>query len=141
MRTRTLIQIMSSALQARSNCLASGPKHPWTDRWHDRLEYIAKNLLPSGSGIDNGTKIDYDACKPDRVVLTAGFHHMNEGGYYDGWTEHKVTIRPAFDGVDIRISGPNRNNIKDYLHEVYSYCLTGSDYTIDKETGNPVPVE
>lgn len=133
-RPRTLAAIISSAVQALSNCKQSG--NPWANNWEDNLNWIERNLLPSGSGIDNGTRIEIDDCKPDRIVLSAGFHHMNEGGFYDGWTEHKITLRPAFDGIDIAVSGRNRNDIKDYLAETYHYCLN-SLYTIG-EDGNPV---
>src|SRR6516162_8259207 len=35
------------------------PTNPeWYERWSDRIRDIEHNLLPSGSGIDSGTKID-----------------------------------------------------------------------------------
>ncbi len=40
--------------------------------------------LPSGAGIDNGTKIDVSKCKRNKIVLTCGYHNMNENGFYDG---------------------------------------------------------
>lgn len=48
---------------------------------------------------------------------------MNENGYYDGWTEHTVTVVPTFDGVDIRIGGRNRNDIKEYMHQTFDQAL------------------
>lgn len=49
---------------------------------------------------------------------------MNENGFYDGWTEHTITVRADLaHGFKISISGRNRNEIKDYLHEVFSDCL------------------
>jgi hypothetical protein len=44
---------------------------------------------------------------------------MNEHGMYDGWTRHAITIRPTFDGIDVRIGGRDRNGIKEYLADVY----------------------
>jgi hypothetical protein len=55
---------------------------------------------------------------------------MNDTGYYDGWTEHTVTVTPSFSGINIRVSGRNRNDIKDYIHETFSYALR-SDVTYD----------
>jgi len=135
-RPRTLVSILASAIQAQSNCRTSG--NPYADIWQDRLDYIENNLLPSGSGIDNGTHIVTDECKPDKLVFSCGFHHMNENGFYDGWTEHKISVRPAFDGIDISVSGRNRNDIKDYLGDVFLYCLREL-YTIGDD-GNPVRV-
>lgn len=67
--------------------------------------------------------IDRDKTTGSKIVLTMSYHHMDEGGYYDGWTDHTITITPSFDGIDIAIGGRNRNDIKDYLHEVYYYAL------------------
>lgn len=119
----TLIAEIANLCQARHNCIERGNTE-WQSKHVQRLAEIEKALLPSGSGIDSGTKIDYEASNQDKVVLNASFHHMNDGGYYDGWTEHVITVTPAFSGVNIRISGRDRNEIKDYLHEVYSLCLT-----------------
>ena len=49
---------------------------------------------------------------------------MNENGYYDGWTEHTVTVTPSLQhAFSLRISGRNRNDIKDMMHESFNYAL------------------
>lgn len=101
-----------------------------------RLDQLV-DMLPSGSGIDSGTKLE--SASATKIVLTAGFHHMNENGYYDGWTEHKITVRPVFGGLDITISGRNRNDIKEYLHQVYHDALSAMiTETVDPETREAV---
>ena len=50
---------------------------------------------PSGSGIDSGTKLDLDANTGGKLVFNTDFHHMNEHGYYDGWSNHQVIVRPC----------------------------------------------
>lgn len=94
------------------------------ERNHEDIPSL-EDLLPSGSGIDAGTKVDIARSKPNRIVLTFGYHHMDENGYYDGWTEHKAIITPCFDGwgIDVRITGRNRNGILDYLHDVFYWSL------------------
>src|SRR5690242_28193 len=99
---RTLVAAIASAAQARHNCLASNNSE-WLDHWTGQLEQYARNELPSGSGIDSGTKIDLDASNDKIVVLTLGYHHMDENGYYDGWTDHTIRVRPAFNGIDLTI--------------------------------------
>lgn len=81
------------------------------------------DMLPSGSGIDCGTKLDEDRTNAQRLVFIVD-HHMSEHGYYDGWTTYTVTCRPAFDGIDITISGRDRNGVKDYLTETYHFALS-----------------
>ena len=103
------------------------------DMWEPVLEHIQEQL-PHGSGFNAGTIFDVEASKPDKLVFRTSFHHMNDGGFYDGWTEHVVTVVPAFNGngFDIRVSGRNRNAIKDYIadqfHDILSeYAKTSFD--------------
>jgi len=51
-----------------------------------------------------------------------------------------VIVTPAFDGIDVRITGRNRNNIKDYLGEMFHFILT-RQAEWSGETGNIVIVE
>ncbi len=93
----------------------------------DSLAYLLKEHLPSGSGIDCGVKLD-ESSGPERLVFTLSFHHMDEAGYYDGWTEHKAIVTPTLadhDGMRLRVTGGrNRNDINDYLHDVMDSALT-----------------
>lgn len=91
-----------------------------------RDELIAQIMetAPSGSGIDSGTKLE-EGSRPDRIVFEFGYHHMNEVGYYDGWTDHRAKVYPD-PGYDFRleITGRDRNQIKDYLHQTFHLWLT-----------------
>lgn len=131
---RPLYQALSSLIDARARCIdkaatTEGDQHAhWADMCDmhtDRINDIMKNSAPSGSGIDSGTKLDWDLSEPERLVFDVGYHHMNDGGYYDGWTEHAISVRPSLQfGFTLKISGRNRNKIKDYLHDVYYTWLT-----------------
>ncbi len=125
-RTKTpLYRELASVLQARANCARSSDHADWFDRHSATLRLLVKNYLPSGSGIDSGTTLDVDASTPEKLVFAFGYHHMDENGMYDGWTEHTLTVRPSLlSGIDLRISGRNRNDVKDYLYEIYQYALT-----------------
>ena len=119
---RPIYREIASIIQAIENCRKAG-NAGWLTKHEERLEELV-SLLPSGSGIDNGTKLDIDSCKPGKLVFTLGYHHMNDVGMYDGWTEHVLTVTPSFDGIELRFSGRNRNDIKDYLHDTYYFALT-----------------
>jgi hypothetical protein len=126
MKTRTVLTELASSIVARLNCAKTPETHAeWFARHGETIDRIAKELLPSGSGIDSGTKVDLD--KSDgrsRIVLETAFHHMNDGGMYDGWTEHTITITPdLLFGFSLRISGRDRNQIKEYLHDVFTQAL------------------
>lgn len=124
MASRKLYQILASCLNAIENCRESG-NDEWLRQHTETIESLVSNYMPSGSGFDNGTKLDFDASKGgEKLVFSTSYHHMDDG-MYDGWTEHTVTVRPSliFD-FDMKISGRDRNEIKDYMAETFNYALS-----------------
>ena len=119
---KTLVQELASAIQARKNCEESN-NTVWNGKWAERIRELSKQL-PHGSGIDGDCYVDQDASHADKLVIQTAFHHMDENGFYDGWTQHTVIVTPSFNGINIRITGQNRNDIKDYLYETFDYALT-----------------
>lgn len=118
----TIIQEIASqiAIYQNQTCL----NHTIVQKAETKLLWLSKNCLPSGSGIDCGTKIQLDKSRYSWVYLYCGFHPMDANGYYDGWTKHHIKVFPTFDGFEISISGRNRNDIKAYLYDVYHICLS-----------------
>lgn len=120
--TKTIVRELASRIQARENCVKAK-----NDEWFEKHTAVIEDIgqeLPSGSGFDSGTKVDLDRSTPDRIVLTTSYHHMNENGMYDGWTDHEVIITPSLQfGFNLRITGRNRNDIKEYMHEVFQAAL------------------
>ena len=88
-----------------------------------KLSYLAKNYLPSGSGVDGGCEI-HPQSHANNIGIVFSFHHMDEHGGYDGWTAHKAIVTPDFSGIDVRITGPNRNGIKEYLGDLFHHALS-----------------
>lgn len=122
MKTQTIAEALASALQARINCEQSGNTE-WQQRHGERIAELMETA-PSGSGIDTGTTLDDEKANPEKLSFYLSYHHMNDGGMYDGWTEHTVTARASLVfGLDVRIGGRDRNDIKDYLGEVYQEWL------------------
>jgi hypothetical protein len=119
---RSLARQLAATIQARLNCLASGNAE-WKLKHEDRIRELTK-LLPSGSGLDNGCRLDLGASTGEKLVIETAFHHMDQHGYYDGWTEHTITVRASLiSELDIHVSGRNRNEIKDYLAETFAWQL------------------
>ena len=83
----------------------------------DRVKEIMQGA-PSGSGFDSGTQLD-DKSTPKKLIFNTSYHHMDDAGYYIGWTDHQVIITPSFDGMDIKVTGKNYNDIKDYIGDVF----------------------
>lgn len=94
----------------------------WFMAHRETIKRICKEYLPSGSGFNNGTHLDFDCSFPNKLVFYTSFHHMTEGTY-NGWTQHRVYVRPRFDGFDITIMGKDRNDIKDFIHQAFTDAL------------------
>lgn len=106
--------------QAIASAIAAMPRD-WAE---ERLEMIEREYLPSGSGIDAGCKILVEESHKNRLVIQTEFHHMNEAGFYDGWTSHKVIVTPSLIyGFDLRITGRDKNSIKEYLGDLFFQAL------------------
>lgn len=121
---RKLYEELASLVDAYHRCVST-KNTEWEARHLDRLKLLVDDNMPSGSGFDNGTKLDVDASNADKLVFTTAYHHMDEGGGYDGWTDHTVTVKPSLvGGFNLKISGRNRNDIKDYIGETFQHALT-----------------
>lgn len=121
-----LYKQLASAIQARKNCEQAGNAE-WYQKHSETIEQLVADFLPSGSGWDCGTKIDLGASHADKLVLYGEFHHMDENGFYDGWTAHVVTVTPSLlSDFNIRISGRDRNDVKEDLHERFDCSLRQS---------------
>ena len=108
---------------ARANCERTG-NTAWHATHTERAEDIVKEFLPSGSGWNCGTNLDFDASTSEKLVFRGSWRHMDDFGGYAGWTEHTVTVRPSLQfGFVITISGCDRNGIKDYLSELFGCAL------------------
>lgn len=94
----------------------------YRDQCEDNLDKL-EQMLPSGSGIDAGTKIDREKSGKDKVIINFEYHHLNGDGYYDGWTQHKLIVKPTFMGIEMNIQGRDRNDTKDYLYDLFDTVL------------------
>lgn len=118
----TNAEALSRAVVSGRNAEASDNAE-WAEKWAERVVDIMEGA-PSGSGFDSGTQLG-DAHKQSdrRLTFATSFHHMNEAGY-NGWTDHLVTAEMTFNGLDVKVSGRNRNDIKDYIAELFCFWLS-----------------
>lgn len=122
MKTLVYIQINRS-LAAYHNCVNSSNSE-WEIKHREKFRDIIKENLPRGSGFDAGTTLNEDeSVAGEKLVFDTSFHHMDEHGGYDGWTEHRVVVKPSFEGIDIRVTGRDRNQIKEYIAEMFHHAL------------------
>lgn len=127
---RKLFQHIASCIAAMKACEQSSNKD-WYRKHKAAAEWFVREYMPSGSGIDNGTKLD-ETSTAQRLVFNLSYHHMNDAGMYDGWTDHKIVVTPDLTSeISIHVTGRDRNDIKDYLAETYQFALTR---TLDDES-------
>lgn len=133
MAIQKLYQHIASRLVAVANCEQTN-NVDWQSKHLAVIEYFVKNRLPSGGGFDAGTQIDLDESNGNRLVFHTAFHHMNDCGMYDGWTEHSIIVTADLaSGFALRITGRDRNDIKDYIADSFHTALS-EDLTDDCET-------
>ena len=94
----------------------------------DKLDELS-SLLPSGSGIDSGCAIDEEKSSRNKIVIHSSFHHMDENGFYCGWSDFTVTVTPDFvNDFNLKIVGRNAiypafSDTKEYLYSVFYDAL------------------
>lgn len=108
----------------------------------DQIDRLVKKFMPYGSGFDSGSRIDHEQSTSNKLVFNTSFRHMDESGYYNGWSDHTIVVTPdLMHTVDIAVSGDDTNDINDYVHEQFSYALnveinynfkTGEEFTKSK---------
>lgn len=124
MRTLKLYVRFAQLVEQNLNCIKANNTE-WELRSRTEIHELCKSNMPHGSGIDSGTRFDLASSRPDRLVFFTNYHHMNDSGMYDGWTQHEVIVTPSLSrGFDLRITGRDRNQIKEYLHDVYWTALS-----------------
>lgn len=127
-----LYQALARRLIASRNCWEKVESGDNWQHWRDMaqmhesaIEKLCADHLPHGSGFDAGVKFNMEESRPDRLILAADFHHMDDNGFYCGWTEHRVIVRAclAF-GFTLRITGVNRRGIKDYITDTFYSAMS-----------------
>lgn len=122
--TKKTFAELAMLLQAHENCQVNGNTE-WMHKHQEKIDAI-RDSAPSGSGFDRGTKImqrdGHDYGKS--IIFETAFHHMDEHGYYDGWTEHRVLVKAHLVfGYTVQVSGADRNQIKDYIADTFHHWL------------------
>lgn len=95
----------------------------WIKKHSDSIDEMLE-ALPHGSGIDQGVQFDFENSSDSKLIFTLSFHHMDDNGYYDGWTDHKLIVTPTFGGFNIRITGRDKREIKEYLAQLFHDLFT-----------------
>lgn len=118
--TEPMYRKLASLIAAIKNCEDA----ELLDKHKNHVKKLVKKHFPSGSDFGNGTELNLTESTPDKLVFTTSFHYY-DGGRYDGWTEHRIIVRPDMaSGFKIAsISGRNRRGIKEYIAGEFHHAL------------------
>jgi len=115
---------LARAMAQLRHCEKSGNEE-WAEKTQLRIEKLC-DTLPHGSGID-GThpRLQTEESSLNRLQISpADYHHMDEYGYYDGWSSHDIIVTPSLAfGFKLRVTGRDKNDIKEFLYQVFEYAL------------------
>lgn len=131
-RTMPLYRAMAHRLAQIANLQEAA--RPLDDPFLVEAKQALKDLideLPHGSGIDCDWHVTGErpggehGCK--KLILRNSYHHMDECGGYDGWTDFKVTVTgDLLSDIDVLVQGrfpAKYADTRDYLCEILTHAL------------------
>lgn len=116
-----LYRQIASSFMAMNNCIKS-ENDEWKEKHFKEIQDLCREFLPSESGFDCDTQFDFIRSRENKLVFISAFHHMDENGMYDVWSDLKIIITPCFSGFDIRITGINRKYRYDKEFFIDTFC-------------------
>ena len=125
---RKLYQVIAGKLRAMENLKNADDPNGWYDKHEDSIENLIKDHFPHGAGFDGEIWLDYSRSNPEKLVFFAEYHHMDQNGYYDGWSTLKCVVRPSLAcGFDFKLTGIKRKYRYDaeyYYSMFHSFLAT-----------------
>ena len=118
-----LYKMLAVKINARNNCIEVGNQE-FADIHEDSIIELVSEYMPSGSGIDSGVSFCFEKSDGEHLVFNFVYHHMNENGFYTGWTNHVAHVTPSLtNDYYIRITGVDKNSVKEYFYQIFSDAL------------------
>lgn len=121
-KSKTILMRIVAAIEGMARGRTSG-NDVLEDTWQEYLEVLAKNHLPKGGGIDNGTQVDLEDSTPTKLVFLLDYHHMNYLGVYTRWTTHKLQVRPAFNAKGFTVKVRGKSELNEHLRAILEQAL------------------
>ena len=120
-----LYQKLAQVLAAYHNAIAANNTE-WIANHSETIDRLCQTFMPSGSGFDAGTTLDINRSSAEKLIFDSAYHHMDANGYYDGWSDLTITVKPSLQfGFNIKIAGLRRKNRHDmdYMMDTFYEAL------------------
>lgn len=114
--------VLASTIEAYHNSVKA-KNQTWIDNHETTINGLVKEYLPHGSGIDGKVTVNLSKSHKDKIVIDFDFHCMDSNGFYAGWINYSVIVKPSFNGIDCKITGRNYHDNKEYLRDTFATCL------------------
>ena len=122
-----LYQKLSQVLAAYHNSIAANNTE-WIANHSETIDRLCQTLMPSGSGFDAGTTLDVNRSSAEKLIFDSAYHHLDANGYYDGWSDLTITVKPSLQfEFNIKIAGlrrKNRHDMDDMMDTFYEALNT-----------------
>lgn len=102
----------------------------WLPKWKQAIDELLKHL-PHGNGInaEAGIQLDWENSTPGNLRFNFSYQHMNDHGYYDGWTEHELIIQSSsIGGFNLQVTIEGEVEDKDEIIEYLEQMLQSTFY-------------
>lgn len=118
----TVIKQIAQYVIAYNNCRDAG-NLLMAEEHEDAIRALAKEYLPSGSGINSGTTVNLIKSTGQKLVMHCIFYHI-EGDTYGTKTGHTITATASLaTDFNLYITGEDYNGIKEYLYDTFRQAL------------------
>jgi hypothetical protein len=127
-------QALARTFAAWEHCQNHESSNRFATQHEQTIIGLIRETSPSGSGIDSGVSFDFDESKNDRLVIRFDYHHMNGDGFYCGWTNQTLTIKPSLQsGFELCCTingkpddeGYSEDSALDYFYAIFDEWLNG----------------
>jgi hypothetical protein len=105
--------------------------------WAKRAKELSllQELLPNGNGIreHEGLAVILLESTKKRIVIETTYWPPHDSYETTRRTVHQLVITPSFEGeINIRVTGKNENNVKEYLQDIFREALM-KEYEVFKK--------
>lgn len=120
-RTTTVVVALAAALASLRDAENSRPQA--REQWRAHLENLAREFLPKGPAMPNGTQVDLEDSSPNRIVLLTNHKHVG-GAQGTSWTHYRIVVEPSFlQGFSLAISGRDEGDVMEQIEEALRDAL------------------
>jgi hypothetical protein len=85
---------------------------------------IVREHCPNSSNVDQLTALDMERSRPDYLRFVYPVHMMDPNGYWAGWRDYVVSVRPSLAfGINLSVQGRDYNGNKEAIRQAWDSAM------------------